>query len=133
MHVWNSAHWFLNSNLSDDDHIGKRHNDFLGQLNNNLCCSEELHSHVQYKLLPFYFSSRYYSGKLWHLANPDVDGFCAAWRKGLRRIIPSTIVCCLLSVIASLFSTKYAVDLLILLALVLHVIILSFSSSPLME
>ena len=91
----------IKSDLSDDDDIVKRRNDFIGQLNNNLCYFKKLHSHVQYKLFQSYCSS-YYGCELWHLANSNVDSFCAAWRKGLRRIwkLPNSTHCSLLPVIS---------------------------------
>jgi hypothetical protein len=91
----------INSDLSDDDDIAKRRNDFIGQLNNNLCYFKNLHSHVQYKLFHSYCTS-YYGCELWQLSNPNVDSFCVAWRKGLRRIwkLPSNSHCSLLPIIS---------------------------------
>ena len=91
----------INSDLSDDDDIIKRRSDFIGQLNNNLCYFKMLHSHVQYRLFQSYCTS-YYGCELWQLANPIVDSFCSAWRKGLRRVwkLPYNTHCSLLPVIS---------------------------------
>jgi hypothetical protein len=69
--------------------------------------------------------------------NPNVESFCVAWRKGLRRIwkLPSNSHCSLLPIISNclLFSMNCVAVFLILLAPVLSTIVLLFDSSPIME
>jgi hypothetical protein len=45
-------------------------------------------------------------------------------------LIPRTVACCVLLITAFLFSTNYVAAFLIFLALVLHIIVLLFASSP---
>jgi hypothetical protein len=126
----------IKSDLSDDDDVVKGRNYFIEQLNTNLFYSKKLHSNVHYKLFQSYCSS-YYGCELWHLANSSVDNFCAAWRKGLRRIwkLPNSTLCTPLPVVGHCFPIfdECVAALSILLALVLHMTVLLFASSPFME
>jgi hypothetical protein len=91
----------INSNLSDDDDIIKQRNIFIGQINNNLCYFKNLHSHVHYKLFQSYCTS-FYGCELWQLYNANIESFCVAWRKGLRRVwkLPYATHCSLLPVVS---------------------------------
>jgi len=90
----------INSNLSDDDDIIKQRNIFIGQIN-NMCYFKNLHSHVQYKLFQSYCTS-FYGCELWQLYNANIESFCVAWRKGLRRVwkLPYATHCSLLPVVS---------------------------------
>jgi hypothetical protein len=98
---WLSKPAKISSEILSSADIAKRRNDFIGQLNNNLCYFKTLHSQVQYKFFHSCCTS-YYACELWQLSNPIVDSFCIAWRKGLRRIwkLPPSTHCSLLSVIS---------------------------------
>lgn len=64
--------------------ISKR-NTLCGQINNVLCYFGKRDPITKLSLLKAYCSS-FYGSVLWDLSHPSMDVFCAAWRKGLRRV-----------------------------------------------
>ena len=75
----------INSELSDDEDIIKRTNNFIGQVNNTLCYFRSLDSFVQNKLFQSYCTS-FYGCELWLLNNLKLEDLCVAWRKSMRKI-----------------------------------------------
>jgi hypothetical protein len=74
----------ITSSLVDDDDIGRRRGQFVGQVNDTLCYFRNLSSFVHYNLFRSYCTS-FYGCELWLLDNPHIEDICVAWRKGLRR------------------------------------------------
>jgi len=58
---------------------------YIGLVNNTLCYFGKLSSSVKYNLFHAYWTS-YYECELWSLSNSNVNEFCVAWRKSLRRV-----------------------------------------------
>ena len=50
-----------------------------------LCHFAKLDSLVKCRLFNAYCSS-FYGSELWNLDNSEIDSFCVAWRKGMRRV-----------------------------------------------
>jgi len=74
------------SSFSDRDDVAYRRNCFIGQANNVLCFFSKLDVLVRLRLFKYYCSSMY-GCELWSLADSgNIDVFCCAWRKALRRI-----------------------------------------------
>ena len=86
-HVASFAHLghIITNQLTDDADILNRRNDFFGQSNNVLCFFSKLNSFVQNKLFRSYCTS-FYGCELWGLSYRNLESFCVAWRKSLRRI-----------------------------------------------
>ena len=74
----------LTSTLCDSEEITNRRAEFIGQVNNVLCFFRKLSSFVRYRLFQSFCTS-YYGCELWSLDNKNIDGFCAAWRQGVRK------------------------------------------------
>jgi hypothetical protein len=70
----------ITSSLVDDDDIGRRHGQFVGQVNDTLCYFRNLSSFVRYNLFRSYCTS-FYGCELWLLDNPHIEDICVAWRK----------------------------------------------------
>jgi hypothetical protein len=58
---------------------------FIGQVNNTTSFFRTLTSDIQYKLFRSYCTT-YYGCELWLLTNNNIEDFCVAWRKSLRKI-----------------------------------------------
>jgi len=68
------------------DYLPRRRNTFVGQTNNVLGFFNKLNTIVKPKLLKSYCSS-IYGAELWALDSANIETFCVAWRKALRRIL----------------------------------------------
>jgi hypothetical protein len=75
----------ITNQLTDNDDIVKRRNDFVRQANNVLCFFCKLKSCVKYKLFQSYCVSLY-GCELWLLSNDSIKDLCVSWRKSVRRI-----------------------------------------------
>jgi len=75
----------ITDTLDDGPDISKRLGNFIGQVNDVLCFFGKLTSDVKARLFRAYCSS-YYGCELWDLSGRSLSTFCAAWRKGARRI-----------------------------------------------
>jgi hypothetical protein len=77
----------ITSSFSESDDVTYRRNCLVGQANNVLCFFNKLDVLVRLNLFKSYCSSMY-DCELWALNNNDnVDLFCVAWRKTLRRVL----------------------------------------------
>ena len=76
----------ITSSFSNIDDINNRRNCFVGQVNNLLCYFNQLDLLVKIKLFKSYCSS-IYGCELWALNSENIDIFCIAWRKAIRRIL----------------------------------------------
>jgi len=76
----------VTSSFSDDDDINNRRNCFVGQVNNVICFFGKLDLTSRLKLFRSYCSSMY-GCELWKLDSVNIQIFCVAWRKALRRIL----------------------------------------------
>jgi len=74
------------SSLLDGDDIVQRRNTFVGQNNNVLYFFNKLNTTVKLKLFKSYCTS-IYGAELWLLDGANIETFCVAWRKALRRIL----------------------------------------------
>ena len=75
----------INCQLNDNDDIMR--NRFIGQSNNILCYFNKVDLFVRFvriKLFKSYCSS-VYRCELWSLNDNNIEDFCVAWRKTLRR------------------------------------------------
>lgn len=82
---WPHLGHVINIQCSDSTDIIERKNSFTGQVNNMLCHFAKLDSLVKCRLFNAYCSS-FYGSELWNLDNSEIDSFCVAWRKGMRRV-----------------------------------------------
>jgi len=73
----------ITSSLLDGDDIVQRRNTFVGQTNNVLCFFNKLNTIVKLKL----YCTSIYGAELWALDSTNIETFCVAWRKALRRIL----------------------------------------------
>lgn len=72
---------------TDREDIINRRNIFIGQVNNVICCFDKLTWPIRLKLFKSYCTSLF-GCELWSLDDDgDVELFCVAWRKCLRRIL----------------------------------------------
>jgi len=70
------------NNKTDTEH---RKHSVCGQMNDVLHYFGKRQSIVKLQLMKIYCSS-FYGSVLWDLDHPAIGAFCAAWRKGLRRV-----------------------------------------------
>jgi hypothetical protein len=75
----------VTSQSNDDVDISRCRAHFIGQVNNTTSFFRTLTSDVQYKLFRSYCTS-YYGCELWLLTNNNIEDFCVAWRKSLRKV-----------------------------------------------
>ena len=75
----------ITSSFADSADVLNRRNSFVCQTNNVLCFFDKLDMSVKLKLFVSYCSS-IFGCELWSLNNANVEQFCVAWRKALRRI-----------------------------------------------
>ena len=76
----------INSDFTHDEDIIHGRNSFVGQVNNLLCFFSKQDILIKLKLFQSYCSS-FYGCELWSLNNRNIDVFCIAWRKALRRVL----------------------------------------------
>ena len=76
----------ITSDFEDTYDITHRRNCFIGQTNSFLCIFNKIDLIVKLKLYKSYCSS-IYGCELWSLGNNNIEVFCIAWRKALRRIL----------------------------------------------
>jgi len=76
----------ITSSLLDGGDIVQRRNTFVGQTNNVLCFFNKLNTMIKLKLFKSYCTS-VYGAELWALDSANIETFCVAWRKALRRIL----------------------------------------------
>ena len=74
------------SSFTDVDDKCSRHNSFIGQANTVICFFNKLSFVVRLKLFKSLCSSMY-GCELWPLRVGNIDVFCVAWRRALRRIM----------------------------------------------
>jgi len=92
----------ITSSLLHGDGIVQRRNTFVGQTNNVLCFINKLNTIVKLKLFKSYCTmyvtcnllsgvhdkaASIYGAELWALESANIETFCVAWRKVLRRIL----------------------------------------------
>ena len=82
--VQHSGH-IATKTLGDTVDITSWHNSLFGQINNLVCYFGKL-GHVTKQSLMYSCSSSLYGSVLWNLANPIVQYFCVALKRGLRRL-----------------------------------------------
>ena len=75
----------ITSQFVVNDDILKRHNEFVGQVNNVLCFFSKPKSSVIYKLVQSYCMSLY-GCELWLLSNTHIEDLCISWRRCLRSL-----------------------------------------------
>jgi len=75
----------ITSSLLDGNDIVQRHNTFVGQTNNVLCFFNKLNTIVKLNLFKLYCTS-IYGAELWAFDSANIETFCVAWHKALRRI-----------------------------------------------
>jgi len=75
----------ITSDSDDGEDITIRKHSFVGQVNKTLCYFDKLSSFVKYNLFHAYFTN-YYGCELCSLSHSNVEEFCVAWRKSLRRV-----------------------------------------------
>jgi len=71
--------------MNDKTDIQHRKHSLCGQINDVLCYFGKRQSIVKLQLMQIYCTS-FYGSVLWDLDHPAISAFCAAWRKGLRRV-----------------------------------------------
>jgi len=76
----------ITSSLFGGDDIIQRRNTCVGQTNIVLCFFNKLNTIVKLKLFKSYCTS-IYGAELWALGSANIETFCVAWRKALRRIL----------------------------------------------
>lgn len=88
-HVFSYTHLghIITSRLDDADDILHRRSSYIGQVNNVVCYFDSLSWTVKLGLHKSYCSS-IFGCELWALDSVrDIEKFCVAWRKGLRRVL----------------------------------------------
>ena len=75
----------INCQLNDNDDIMHKRNRVIGQSNNVMCYFNKLDLFVRIKLFKSYCSSMY-GCELWSSNDNNIEDFCVAWRKALRRV-----------------------------------------------
>jgi len=77
----------ITSSLLGGDDIVQRRTDFVDQTNNVLCFLNILNTMVKLKLFKSYCTIiNLYGAELWAVDSANIETFCVAWRKALRRI-----------------------------------------------
>ena len=76
----------VTSTLKDSSDIVFRRGRLIGQINSVLCYFGKLDSFVKAHLMKCFCYSLY-GCELWDLNSSSLDGFCAAWRKVVRRAL----------------------------------------------
>ena len=80
-----SIHILVITNRLDDSYdIYSRQCNLIGQTNSMLCYFRDLDSVIKAKLMKCYCFGMY-SCVLWDFNNAQVESFCKAWHKGMRR------------------------------------------------
>jgi hypothetical protein len=82
---WPHLSHIFDAHLTDDDDILTHRNSFIGQQNSFLCNFSVLDPQTKNMLFKQYCSS-HYGCILWDLTNSDLEDYCIAWRKGVRKI-----------------------------------------------
>jgi len=82
---WPHLGHMISLNLSDDIDINYRKQSLIGQINTVLCRFGRLDPIAKNKLFQAY-CSRHYGSEVWDLSCSTLSEYCAAWRRGLRRI-----------------------------------------------
>jgi len=75
----------ITSDSDDGEDFTIRKRTFTGQVSNTLCYFAKLSYFVKYNLFHAYCTS-YYGCELWSHQIVNVNEFCVAWRKSLRRV-----------------------------------------------
>ena len=76
----------ITSSFTDIEDISIRRNSLISKANTVICFFKKLSFVVRLKLFMSYCSSMY-GCELWLLRDSNIDVFCVAWRKALRRIL----------------------------------------------
>ena len=82
---WPHLGHMISLNLSDDIDINYRKQFLIGQINTVLCRFGRLDPIAKNKLFQAY-CCRHYGSEVWDLSCSTLSEYCAAWRRGLRRI-----------------------------------------------
>jgi hypothetical protein len=82
---WPHLGHIFNARLTDDDDILARRNCLIGQANSFFCNFPMLDVVTKNTLFNVYCSS-HYGSELWNLTNNNLEDYCVAWRKSLRRL-----------------------------------------------
>jgi hypothetical protein len=75
----------FNARSTDDDDILARRTSFIGQANSFFCNFPMLDVETKNSLFKVYYSN-HYGCELWNLTSNNVEDYCIAWRKSLRRL-----------------------------------------------
>ena len=81
---WPHLGHIFNARLTDDN-ILARSTSFIGQANSFFCNFPMLDVETKNSLFKVYCSS-HYGSELWNLTNNNLEDYCIAWRKSLRRL-----------------------------------------------
>ena len=82
---WPHLGHVFNAYLTDDGDILSRRNSFIGQANSLFCYFLMLDVETKNSLFKVY-SSSHYGSELWNLKNNNIEDYCIAWMKSLRRL-----------------------------------------------
>ena len=82
---WPHLGHVFNACFTDDDDILARRTSFIGQANSFFCNFPMLDVETKNSLFKVYCSS-HYGSELWNLTNTNLEVYCIAWRKSLRRL-----------------------------------------------
>jgi hypothetical protein len=82
---WPHLGHLLHAELLDDDDIEARRKKFVGQYNNFEYQFSKVDVSVKNALFKTYCSS-HYGAELWNLSNNNIERYCTAWRKAIRKL-----------------------------------------------